>query len=245
MDRTGPVPGGDRVGHPVLVLVHSPLVGPITWRLVAAALERTGRPAVVPDLRVAATGPGPYHRDIADAVVRDVPEQGDLILVGHSGAGPLLPAIAAGLPGRVRGLVYADAGLPHPGAPELNVLPREFDEQLRAMVRDGLLPPWHEWLPSGTLLEILPDPRVRAEFVAEVPRLPYAFFTEAAPDVVWAGAAAYVLMSETYRDHAETARAAGQPVIECSGHHLAGLTAPDTVADKLIVAADAIASEAP
>ncbi|MCP2290234.1 hypothetical protein [Nocardia amikacinitolerans] len=85
---------------------------------------------------------------------------------------------------------------------------------------------------------------MRAEFVAELPRLPYAFFAEAAPDVVWAGAAAYLLMSDNYRDHAETALAAGPPVIECSGHHLAGLTAPDTVAEKLIVAADAIASEA-
>ena len=37
-----------------MLLVHSPLVGPTTWRWVAAALAEAGHDAVVPDLRSSA-----------------------------------------------------------------------------------------------------------------------------------------------------------------------------------------------
>jgi len=39
----------------------------------------------------------------------------DMILVGHSYGGMVITGVAAGVPGRVRGLVYLDAALPDPG----------------------------------------------------------------------------------------------------------------------------------
>jgi hypothetical protein len=211
----------------LIALLHSPLVGPSTWVQVAARLRLRGHEVTVPDLTPALSAEGPILPAIADLVVCD-----DAILVGHSGAGPLLPAIARRT--GARAVVYADSLLPYPGGSWLDSAPRELVEHLRALVRDdGRLPPWHEWFPAGTLDEILPDPAVRTAFVAELPRLPWRYFTERTDPEPWAGPAGYLLLSDGYREPAEAARAAGMPVVELPTHHLAMLTHPDRVADAL------------
>src|SRR3954447_4643218 len=93
------------------VLVHSPLVGPTTWRWVADVLSTAGHETVVPDLRaVAASG-------LPDAVVATaaamVPQEwAAVVIVGHSGAGSLIPSIAATLGRRTVQIIFVDAGLP-------------------------------------------------------------------------------------------------------------------------------------
>src|SRR5260370_24005884 len=83
-----------------LVLVHSPLVGPQTWEPVAAEFRALGYDAVVPDLTgTVAAGP-PYHARQAEVVARSAAGRG-AVLVGHSGAGGLLPS--AGGPPRFPG----------------------------------------------------------------------------------------------------------------------------------------------
>src|ERR671937_737858 len=108
---SSPVMTGDAA--PVFVLVHSPLVGPATWTPVARELERRGRQAVVPSLFGVATAQPPRWRFCVDAVraaAGDV--RRPVVLVGHSGAGPLLAAIAGALGPTVSRLSFVDAGLP-------------------------------------------------------------------------------------------------------------------------------------
>lgn len=73
-----------------IVLVHSPLVGPATWQPVAEVLRQGGHQVVVPSLLDAITPP--HHGNFATAATEGV--TGSAIVVGHSGAGVLLPAIA-------------------------------------------------------------------------------------------------------------------------------------------------------
>jgi alpha/beta hydrolase family protein len=96
-----------------LVLVHSPLVGRATWDLVATYLAGSGYLVSVPDLAgTVAAGP-PYCLRQAKVIIRGASGQ-PVILIGHSGAGPLLAAAGA-IIGQVRGYIFVDAGLPTPG----------------------------------------------------------------------------------------------------------------------------------
>ena len=85
--------------RPLLIAVHSPLVGPATWQPVARLLR--GRfDVMVPNLHGIAAGPGPYEHRIAAEVARNAQEFArnahfdEIVLAGHSGAGACLPAIA-------------------------------------------------------------------------------------------------------------------------------------------------------
>jgi hypothetical protein len=97
-----------------LLLVHSPLVGRATWDLVAAGLAGCGYPVGVPDLTgTLAAGP-PYCSRQAEVIASSAAAK-PAILIGHSGAGPLLAAAGAIIE-QVRGYIFVDAGLPTPGA---------------------------------------------------------------------------------------------------------------------------------
>ena len=69
------------------MLVHSPLVGPSTMAPLAAMLRTRGWATVVPDLRSAVSAPARFGRAVAEAA-----DSADVV-VGHSGAGPFLPAV--------------------------------------------------------------------------------------------------------------------------------------------------------
>src|SRR5918999_6262326 len=95
------------------VLVHSPLVGPTSWRPVAHELERRRRLAVVPSLLGVADAPAPQWRHVPEAVRAATSHlQVPVVLVGHSGAGLLLPVIADALTLDVATLVFVDSFLP-------------------------------------------------------------------------------------------------------------------------------------
>jgi hypothetical protein len=73
----------------VLVLVHSPAVGPATWRPVADHLAATGRDAVVPSLLTITDGGPPYWPRVVDAVagaVRDPVAGGSVMASSSAGA---------------------------------------------------------------------------------------------------------------------------------------------------------------
>jgi hypothetical protein len=217
-----------------LLLVHSPLVGPGTWDLVAADLAGRGWAVEVPDLTgTLAAGP-PYCVRQAEVIARSAAGR-PAILIGHSGAGPLLAAAGA-VTGQVRGYLFVDAGLPIPGQTWMETVPPELAAQVRGMADDrGWLPPWPQWWGEEVLAGLIPDPAARRRFAAGCPRLPLAMFTEVHPAVPrWPAApGAYLQLSEAYQDEAARARELGWPVAEQLSHHLAPLTHSALVAGSL------------
>ena len=219
---------------PRLLLVHSPLVGRESWELVATDLAGHGREVAVPDLTgTVAAGP-PYCTAQAGVIAREAAGR-PVILIGHSGAGPLL-AVAGELIDDVRGYVFVDAGLPTPGQAWMETVPPELAAQLREMANaDGWLPPWSRWWGDEAMSELLPDPETRRRFAAGCPQLPLAMFEEVHPPAPrWPAApGAYLRLSEAYEDEAARARELGWPVAELISHHLAPLTDPGPVAASL------------
>jgi hypothetical protein len=217
-----------------LLLVHSPLVGPATWDLVAADLAGYGYQVGVPDLTgTVAAGP-PYCSRQAEVIAGSA-SGGPTILIGHSGAGPLL-ATAGAMIGQARGYVFADAGLPTPGQSWMDTVPPGLVSQLREMAdAQGWLPPWPRWSGEEALAELIPHPDERQRFAAGCPRLPLAMFEEIHPLAPhWPDApAAYLQLSEAYADQAAHAREHGWPVAQLVSHHLAPLTDPALVAGSL------------
>ena len=217
-----------------LLLVHSPLVGRATWDLVAADLAGHGYRVGVPDLTgTIAAGP-PYGARQAEVIATGASGH-PAVLIGHSGAGPLLAA-AGTIIGQVRGYVFVDAGLPIPGQTWMDTVPPELAARLRQMAdARGWLPPWPQWWGDEMLAEFLPDPEVRRHFTTCCPRLPLAMFQEVHPPAPqWPDApAAYLQLSEAYEDEAAKAQELGWPVARQMSHHLALLTQPRLVAGSL------------
>ena len=211
------------------VLVHSPFLGPASLRPLAARLEVDHRPALVPDLR-AAVASEPVHTELTSLFVDTVRGiDGPVVLIGHSGAGPLLPGFAAALPQPVSALIYLDAGLPAPGRSWLDITPANLTDQLRQHARGPLLPPWHDWFDTDPLTALVPDPDLRATLAAEEPDVSLAFLAEPHPDTTWHGPAGYVQLSEPYGAASAEAAAAGIPVRRLDAHHLAPATDPVAV----------------
>src|SRR4051794_36688268 len=110
---------------PLMVLVHSPFLGPSAWGWVARELEQRGGPAVVPSVSVVADEPDRAWRDVWAAVdTVSARGAGRVVLVGHSGAGSLLPAIAQSAPRRVAAIAFVDAFLP-PASGTTRLVPAE------------------------------------------------------------------------------------------------------------------------
>lgn len=219
------------------LLVHSPLVGAATWAPVASELENRGQVVIVPDLTPAlSTGGG--HAVRQAELVGGAVEAESVVLVGHSGAGPLLPMIARKLAQRditVLATIYVDAGLPHPGQSALDVLPPAAVEQLREMTVDGWLPPWTSWWPPEQLEAMLPDEQLRTAMVDSCVRLPFSLFAEKLPDMDTdePSRSAYIRLSSPYDGYADEAEQRGWVVRRLDGNHLSILATPVEVTDSL------------
>src|ERR671938_1387108 len=108
----------------IFVLIHSPLVGPLTWSRVADALRRRGYGAMAPTLQYDERAERPYWQQYADSVAQalaSIPAERELVLVAHSGAGVLLPAIREALGRPVAAYVFVDAGIPENGKSHLDL----------------------------------------------------------------------------------------------------------------------------
>ncbi len=213
------------------VLVHSPVTGPSTWRWVAGELAARGHEVTVPAVPPVATSLG--WAGFVGAVVALARGTDSPILVGHSGAGPLLPRIAARI--RPRALVFVDADIP-PEAGETTVVPDEFAEFLRGLAIDGMLPPWSRWFGPDNMRELIPDDHRREIVTAELPSLPLSFFEAHVPvPAGWTSArCGYVQLSEAYAEQRSKAAASGWPVARLPGAHLDIVTRPAEVADAIL-----------
>jgi hypothetical protein len=156
------------------------------------------------------------------------------VLVAHSGAGPLLPAIAAAIGGDLSCL-FVDAGLPHPGRNRLESLPADLAVRLRSLARDGVLPPWQDWFEANVISRMVADPETAGRFLAEVPRVPLRLLEEPMPDLdLGKISSGYLQLSEAYAAEATAARRMRWPVDRFPGHHLSMLTQPAQVAERIM-----------
>lgn len=216
---------------PRLVLLHSPLTGPSAWAAVADELARRGHAVETPAWPRLSDVSDRFYATLADELAaglsrRDAP----LVLVAHSGAGPLAPVVASRLTPLLTGVIFADAILPHPGRSWFDTAPGEMRDRLRAGAQMGELPSWNEWWPPGALERLVPEAAIRTALVAELEPLPLAYFEEIAPDAIYAGPAAYLQLSGAYDDEARLAGRYGWPVVRLPLHHLAMMTNPEPVA---------------
>jgi thioesterase domain-containing protein len=214
------------------------LVGPYTWSPVADEMRRRAVRAVVPVLQSFELGPLPYWRQHAQAVVKaiqPVPPGEPLVLVGHSGAGVLLPAIRQLSAREVAAYIFVDAGIPQDGKSRLDLF--ETDEavfQFRQAASAGWLPVWSD----DDLRGVIPDAGRRQRFVADLRPLPLAVYEEVIPVFDgWPDApAGYVRFGSNpaYDAPAGQARRAGWPVVPMNGEHFHMLVEPQAVASALI-----------
>ena len=217
---------------PRFVLVHSPLVGPSTWALVSDELRRRGHDTSVPELASPTHAPfWPQHVDSVVGVLADLPTAERVVLVGHSGAGPLLPAIGRAAGGPVAAYIFADAGLPTGGESRMNI--GGFADYLRDLYSRGeRFPNWSE----PDLRDIVPDPALRARLIAELRPQPLAFWEEPLPVIEnWPDApGAYLHFTPTYDGDAQQACRLGWPYRHLAGDHFHMLVDPTAVTDALL-----------
>jgi pimeloyl-ACP methyl ester carboxylesterase len=219
------------------VLVHSPRTGPLIWSEVADALRKRRHRVVVPDLHVADRVAPPYWQRHVEAVLSSfvgVPAESPLILIGHGDGGVLLPLIAAASDQPLGAVIFVDAALPSDGLSrlELGTAPADV-AALRAGVIQGGLPPWDETV----LRDALPDPTLRARFLAELQPVPLAVYEEPIPEPPdWDDApCGYLRFSSPYKAAAAEARAAGWEYAELPGGHFSPLTDPGAVTLTLVL----------
>jgi len=228
------------VDDPTFVLVHSPIVGPATWLPVADALRAEGRRVVVPSLLDVARSAPPRWEAVVAAIERGLPGvlAKHVILVAHSGAGPLMPVVGAHLDATIDAYVFVDAGVPPLGG-TTTAASESLLAVLQGLVDKGNLPRWSAWWGPGTMEKLVPDPTRRAAIEAELPRMPLSYFTESIPvPVGWPDTpSAYLQFSEPYGDDAATAAAHGWPVHRINGRHLHLVVDPDAVAEAVVALA--------
>jgi len=223
----------------LMVLVHSPLVGPFTWSLVAKQLQADGFNVLVPVLTDSGETSPPYWQQHAVSVQQalvSIPQERPLVLVGHSGAGSLLPVLAQAARHPVTAYLFVDADLPHPGKTQLEEMEASvpaFAQELRRLLAAGSrFPNWKD----EDLREVLPDGRARQQLLAEVQPRPLNFFEEVLPDVSgWSDAkGGYLLFTQGYRPSLEQAQRAGWPSRTIPAGHFHMLVDPVAVAAHLV-----------
>ncbi len=215
------------------VLVHSPLVSPSMWSLVAAELERRGARVTVPELRDSGDTARPYwerHAESAARAVQSIAGDARTILVGHSGAGVLLPAIRQAQGRPVAAYLFVDAGLPENGVPRLG--PDTPPEMVAHLEAGGRYPEWTD----AELADEVPDAGLRAELIAGLRPRAIDFWREAVPLFAgWPDApCGYLLFTPYYEASAERAQALGWPYRHLPGGHFQMLVSPGAVADALV-----------
>lgn len=216
-----------------LVLLHSPLLGPLCWRAVADELRARGLAAETPAWPRLSTLGDDCYAALANSMSATIQPAADTIVVAHSGAGPLIPSVAALAAGRLGGVIYCDALLPHPGLSWFDTAPPDLGVQLRAGAEQGRLPSWDRWWPPGALERLVPDAGLRTALIDELEPIPVDYFEELAPELGLDAPAAYLQLSGAYVEEAQIAGRRGWPVVSLPLHHLAMLTHAPAVATAI------------
>lgn len=235
------------------VLVHGGWQGGWCWDAVSAALRTEGHEVFAPTLRgseqgVAVDRTAVDLTAIGDGLVNAVRERNlqDVVLVGHSGGGPIAQYAADRLARQTRRIVFVDAWVLHDGEAINDVLPAPFVESSVLAARDSAdqtvpMDPqtWSEHFMNGAAehdIAIATSKLVPVPFgwISEPVSLP-RFWDAALPS-------SYVFLRqdravprELYRVMAH--RLDRPRLLECDGPHEAMLTHPGLLAAVLTDAA--------
>jgi hypothetical protein len=219
-------------------LIHSPLVSPLTWSLMARQLVAQNVDVLLPPL-ADDNEILPYwqrHGQAVGAFFKANPRHQPTVLTAHSGAGPLLPVIRAGIDIPVAAYLFVDAGIPVDGYSRLELMgleslewAGEFRQFLEA---GGQFPQWSD----EQLREIVPDPMLRQQLLAEVRSRSLEFFTEPIPVFQgWPDApCGYIRLSPAYDYPYSEARRRGWVTAEMEAGHFQMLVEPQKVADMML-----------
>jgi pimeloyl-ACP methyl ester carboxylesterase len=220
-------------------LIHSPLVGPMSWKLVANQMEQRDIKVIVPILSDTPDSNRPFWKQHVASVVdalAHVPGSQPVILVGHSGAGLLLPAMRHSLANPVDAYVFVDASVPRDRASRLGLMKSEdpdwakgFQEELE---RGSRYPAWD----FSDLSEVIPDETVRGQIINEMHPRGLSFFTESIPVFSgWPDApCVYIRFSAPYKKVAARAREDGWPTYEVEAGHFHMLVDEAAVTDLIV-----------
>jgi hypothetical protein len=220
-------------------LIHSPLVGPFTWHSVYQILKDRNLQVILTSIFDNPNSALPYWQQHAESVAEDlaqIPTQQKIILVAHSGAGPLLPAIRQKLTHSIFAYVFVDAGIPRAGLSRLDLMKledKQWAEQFqRSLLQGGQFPTWSE----DDLKETIPDSETRRKLVAEIHPRSLPFFAEPIPvQTGWPDAPSiYIKFSASYEWDAMQAKRAGWPIHEMNAGHFHMLVDPAAIADLLV-----------
>lgn len=218
----------------IFILIHSPLAGPLTWGVVANELHQSNIEAGLVVLSRPVNAP--YYTQQAESiakVVNELPAHSLPILVGHSGAGVLLPAARQMIERPIYGYILVDSDIPRDGKSRLDLFsdPAEA-EQLRKSADNGKLPAWSE----AELREVIGPPLMREMVAAEVRPTPLALYEEpiqVSPD--WPDApCGYIQFSPAYETACQQAKHNNWETHILPGTHFHMLNRAGEVANTLV-----------
>ena len=221
------------------VLIHSPLVGPLTWELIHYEMEKRGIESIVPTLSDDPHSILPYWQQHAESLANSlarIPQNRSIVLVAHSGAGPLLPIIRQSMAHSIGAYVFVDAGIPRNGVGRIDLMrfeDPEWAEQFhQTLLRGERFPNWKD----VDLQEVIPNDVLRKKMIAEINPRPLAFFTEPIPVFTnWPDApCAYIKLSASYNWDFEQAKQAGWLVRELNAGHFHMLVDPSVVTNVIV-----------
>ncbi len=221
------------------VLIHAPLEGPVIWSLVAKELDSRGQEAVAPSLPDARELGPPYWPRYAAAVadfLEGIPGDRPVVLVGHSGAGLLLPLARQAIKQPVAAYVFVDALTPENGKSVLDFRQPEERTHLQQLP-DNMIAPF-----SDSVLRVvgIQDATIRSHVMSEMRPLPLAVYEEAVPVYPgWPDApCGYIRFGRTiptaYERSAEQAQLEGWTYEEMDGNHFHMLVDPKAVTDTIL-----------
>jgi pimeloyl-ACP methyl ester carboxylesterase len=231
--------------QPCFVLVHGAWHGGWCWSEVVRGLEAAQARCYAPTL----VGLAHRHDEAQDAITADdhaaeiiqlvrMLDLRDVVLVLHSYAGMLGPALLAALRPRLRHIAWIEALIPPPGVSLLDIAAPATAARLRSAAEQA----GGHWLAPPAVEQFdLPDPQIGPAIAARLTPHPWPSFSQPlrlAQDDVLAFPGSVLLANDRpaapYAAVGDRARAAGWPVHETSGGHLLMLTRPDVVADFLL-----------
>ncbi|HET9140053.1 hypothetical protein [Actinophytocola sp.] len=219
--------------------LHSPLLTGSSWGGTPELFRAAGFDALV--VEVSGDDREPFARRYVAAAAAQLEQAHHgrpVVLIGHSGAGPLLPAVRAAVcPGvTVPAIIYCDANLPRPGANRLDLTgldPAQREQLLLLLATGWRYPSWTDEYLAG--VERVTDPAQRALLLDTVNPRDEAYLLEPLPyapvhPTITQG---YLQLSARYGPEADRAQTLGWPLTRLDHTHFHALVDPEGTAAAL------------